>query len=355
MVSIAAAALARLLESLLSEMDFPAYPTVKTPPVRVRTAMTSPTTPNPPRGVPARPIHERQLDEDMFRLQRAAAASHQRGQLIEAVRTSMAVLLALAGVAATLTRSGRPVLAIVGLVWFLIAVFLLRTWAASTARRGALLQEMFDTALFHLSWHPTIAGDPVPTPDVHRLARKLKPGSAKDQRIVQGWYDPTGGVYHPYDVLIAQEQNLGWDARLRRRYSYAVVAAAVVWSVLGLVIGMSVANATVTDVLLGFFVPSLAAYQMAHEVWIGQQRVAAEREHLIKTVTTELRHAQPGPIPDTEWHRLRGAARDIQDGILRTRLDPTRVPEWFYKKFRTADERDFGDTAEGHRQRLALN
>ncbi|GAA5121292.1 S-4TM family putative pore-forming effector [Haloechinothrix salitolerans] len=315
--------------------------------------MTCPTTPNPPRGVPARPIHERQLGEDMLRLQRAAAASHQRGQLIEAVRTSMAVLLALAGVAATLTGFGRPVLAIVGLAWFLVAVFLLRNWAASTARQGALLQEMFDTALFHLPWHPTIAGDPVPAPDIHRLVRKLQPGSAKDQRIVNGWYDPTGGVHHPYDVLIAQEQNLAWDTRLRRRYSGAVVSAAVVWSVLGLTIGMTVANASIAEVLLGFFVPSLAAYQMAHDVWIGQQRVATEREQLIKTVTTELRRARPGPITDTEYQRLQSVARDIQGGILRTRLDPTRVPEWFYRKFRTADERDFADTAEGHRQRLA--
>jgi hypothetical protein len=36
-----------------------------------------------------------------------------------------------------------------------------------------------------------------------------------------------------------------------------------------------------------------------------------------------------------------------------TRLDPTRVPEWFYTRFRDGDERDFADTAEGHRVRLA--
>ncbi|WP_367576045.1 S-4TM family putative pore-forming effector [Nocardia mangyaensis] len=46
-------------------------------------------------------------------------------------------------------------------------------------------------------------------------------------------------------------------------------------------------------------------------------------------------------------------ARDVQDGVLRTRLDTTRVPEWFYKHFRDNDERDFGDTAEDHRTRLA--
>jgi hypothetical protein len=45
------------------------------------------------------------------------------------------------------------------------------------------------------------------------------PGCKKDQRILADWCDPTGSVHHPYDVLIAQEQNLGWDARLRRRYA----------------------------------------------------------------------------------------------------------------------------------------
>lgn len=48
-------------------------------------------------------------------------------------------------------------------------------------------------------------------------------------------------------------------------------------------------------------------------------------------------------------------SRDVQDGVLRTRLDTTRVPEWFYNRFRDDDERDFGDTAEGHRLRLAKN
>ena len=60
----------------------------------------------------------------------------------------------------------------------------------------------------------------VPCPSLAQLARRLRPGCRKDQRILAGWYDPTDGVHHPYDVLIAQEQNLAWDARLRRRYAW---------------------------------------------------------------------------------------------------------------------------------------
>lgn len=306
-----------------------------------------------PRGVPGTPIHKRQLDDDLIRLQRAAAASHQRGQSVEALRTSVAILFAAAGVAVTLTGHGRTALSITGFAWFLVSAFLLKRAAGATARQGALLQEMFDTGLFCLPWRCTVAGDPVPEPDVSRLARRLRPGSAKDRRITDGWYDSTEGVHHPYDVLVAQEQNLGWDARLRRRYALLILAAVIAWSCLGIVAGLAIAHVTLVSTLLSFFVPSLAAYQVAVEICTGQQKIAGERERLLRAVTTELKNAQAGPVSDPEWHRVRDVARDIQDGILRTRLDAIRVPEWFYRRYRNRDELDFADTAEGHRRRLA--
>ncbi|GAA4533587.1 S-4TM family putative pore-forming effector [Nonomuraea ferruginea] len=307
---------------------------------------------NPPRGVPARAIDQRQLDQDMVRLQRAAAASHQRGQLAEALRAVMAAAMAAGGVVTTLTGIGRTPVAIVGFLWFLISVIPLRLVVASLANQGALLQEMFDTALFHLPWRGAVAGEPIADPDVSRLARKLKPGSTKDRRVTDGWYDPTDRVHHPYDVLIAQEQNLAWDARLRRRYGRLVLAAAIVWCVIGVLAGI-VAGVTMTGVVVSYFVPSLAAYQLALETWYSQERLATERERLLKLVTAELRKARPGKIDEAEWRRLRELARDIQDGILRTRQDISRVPEWFYRHYRGNDERDFADTAEGHRRRLA--
>ncbi|WP_067695975.1 S-4TM family putative pore-forming effector [Nocardia jejuensis] len=305
------------------------------------------------RGIPPRAIHERQLDDDMLLLQRAAAVSHQRGQLLEAVRVTAAISLAAVGVLITLSGYGRTPISIAGFFWFVVSAFLLKGLAGSTARQGALLQERFDTALFHLPWRATVAGDPIPEPDIRRLARQLPQGGKKDKRITEGWYDPTNDVHHPYDVFIAQEQNLAWDARLRRRYSHLIAAAAILWTSIGLVVGLAVSNATFLDTLLTFFVPSLAAYQIAYEIWSGQRKVADERDRLTKVVNSELHNARPGAVPDSEWHRLRSVARDIQDGILRTRLDTTRVPEWFYKHFREGDERDFGDTAEDHRIRLA--
>lgn len=307
-----------------------------------------------PRGIPTRAIHQRQLDEDMLRLQRAASASHRRGQQLEAFRTTAATSIALAGITVTLAGHGRQAMSIIGFAWFLVSAALLRSVAGSTARQGAVLQEMFDAALFYLPWRPTVAGNPIPEPDISRLARKIKAGSVRGLRITTGWYDPTDGVHHPLDVLVAQEQNLSWDARLRRRYSYWVLAIGVLWGLLGVLVGMIIADATITEVLLSFFVPSLAAYQLGFDIWHGQRRVAKEREGLSGAVSTELRSARPGPVSEAEQNRLRDVARSIQDGVFRTRLDVTRVPEWYYRRHRSKDERDFADTAEGHRRRLAM-
>ncbi|MEU3648873.1 S-4TM family putative pore-forming effector [Lentzea sp. NPDC034063] len=305
------------------------------------------------RGMPPRAIHERQLDDDMVLVQRAAAASHVIGQRLEATRVNAPIIIALGGVLVTLIGHGRAVMSVIGVASFLLSALWLKSKAARTAKEGATLQEMFDTALFDLPWRSTVAGDRIPEQDVRLLARKLPVGGEKDGRITGGWYDPTTGVHHPYDVFISQEQNLAWDARLRRRYSRFVAGVAAAWTVLGVVICLIVPNVTLLDTLLSFFVPSLAAFQIAYEIWSGQRKVADEREHLGKLVLAELRNAHPGPIAEDEWHRLRGVARDVQDGVFRTRLEPTRVPEWFYKRFRDDDEWDFGDTAEGHRIRLA--
>jgi hypothetical protein len=127
----------------------------------------------------------------------------------------------------------------------------------------------------------------------------------------------------------------------------------VTWSGLGLIAGLLIAGATIVSTLVSFFIPSLAIYQVALEICLGQQRVSTERQRLNHLVTAELRAARPAAISNSEWRRLRAVARDVQDGILRTRLDVSRVPEWFYRRYRNRDELDFADTAEGHRKRLS--
>lgn len=51
-------------------------------------------------------------------------------------------------------------------------------------------------------------------------------------------------MHHPYDELIAQEHNVGWDARLRRRYVVGIVTFATLWTGAVLLAGLVYANST---------------------------------------------------------------------------------------------------------------
>jgi SMODS-associating 4TM effector domain len=50
----------------------------------------------------------------------------------------------------TLVGHGRLAASVIGAAWFAVSAFFLGRAANSTTRQGALLQEMFDTALFYL-------------------------------------------------------------------------------------------------------------------------------------------------------------------------------------------------------------
>ena len=259
------------------------------------------------------------------------------------------LVLALVGVALTAAGEGVVPMGVAGLAWLLVSAGL-RLVSNHSAKTAALIQEQFDTTLFYLPWRDEVAGEQVPDHDIAQLENRVKRGGVADRRITAGWYDPTDGLHHPLDVLVSQEQNLAWDSRLRRRYARTVLGVAIVWTLIG--IGLCLGSDAVIDPLTTFFVPSLGAYGLAGEIWNSQIDIASERERLAKDVRRELHNAASGPISVAESRRLRGFARNVQDGILRTRLSASRVPEWFYKRFRTSDEADFASAAEQHRRRL---
>ncbi|MEK8107928.1 S-4TM family putative pore-forming effector [Micromonospora sp. M12] len=96
-------------------------------------------------------------------------------------------------------------------------------------RRAAVLQEMFDVRLFRLPWNAVAAGDPVGLPEVSRLDRAFR----GDEQYLRDYYE-VPDLPRPYDVLACQQQNLGWGARVRRRYAYTVLAGVALWATVGL-------------------------------------------------------------------------------------------------------------------------
>jgi hypothetical protein len=286
----------------------------------------------------------------MLDLLRAASASHVRGQRIEAIRLTVSLVLAAAGLVAAFVDVTATPIAVTGAAWALAYVTGVNPWAKNEARRGAIVQEMFDVNLFGLPWNQTAAGERLPPHEINQLVRKFKPHRGRGDRL-RDWYVDTSGVPQPYDIFICQEQNLGWDARLRRRWGRVLLGAVITWLLLGVLIGY-LAELTVPGTVARWYLPALAAILLGLDSYRIQGDIAGERERIIPLVQAEIDRAQPPPLPPAEHDRLRHTAREIQDVILTTRKQTVRVPEWFYARFREADEQDFQTNANHLRGKL---
>lgn len=295
------------------------------------------------------PVSQRQNDPDMLQLLRAAFGSHTRGQRIETARVAVSIVLAAAGLLAAFVDQAATPVAIAGGAWAAIYLAGIFPRAKAEARRGALVQEMFDTELFGLPWKLT-AGPRLPPHEISKLAGMFTPSRGRGDRL-RDWYVDTSEVPQPYDIFICQEQNLGWDARLRNRWATTLLVLVTAWTLLGALIGY-VAGLTVGSTLLRWYLPAAAAILLGIEEYKSHRDIAAERERIIPILQAEIDSAQRPPLPPEEQQRVSRIAREIQDVILATRQEAARVPQWFYARYRDDDERDFQSNADRLRERL---
>jgi hypothetical protein len=295
------------------------------------------------------PISARQNEQSMLDLLKASTAAHVRQQRLETVRVAVSLTLAGASLVAAFASVTAAVITVIGAAWALAYTILVSPLAKGQARRSAVIQEMFDTDLFSLPWNSTLTGGRLRPDEISQLVREFDPRRGRGGRL-RDWYVDTSGVPQPYDVFICQQQNLAWDARLRRRWAWVLATAVVIWVVLGVVVSYA-ASLTMPEILLRWYVPSLAALIYGIESCKNQYDIATERERVMNLVQAEIDNAQRAPSSD-EHTRLAVKAREIQDVIFATRKQVARVPDWFYARFRDRDENDFRANAQHLRNKI---
>jgi SMODS-associating 4TM effector domain len=282
----------------------------------------------------ALPLAERQNQPDLLRLLRAAAVSHGRAQRLDGAQIGVSVFVAALGLVAAFAPVTETPIAILGGLWAVAYSTGLAAWGENELRRAALLQEMFDVRVFELPWNAVTAGEPLDPHEVSRLSQQCR----KPDDLFRDYY-LVPAVPRPYDVLGCQQQNLGWAARVRRRYANVLLAAALIWSGAGLVVGW-LNELNVPELLLRWYVPSLGALLLAVDTHRAQRDAAAERERLLRLMNTRLSSAVQLGTSEAAGLLL-AFAREVQDVIFNARTQHTRAPNVFFRRFRSQDRIDF--------------
>jgi hypothetical protein len=260
--------------------------------------------------------------------------SHRRAQRLDASQLGVSVFVAALGLVAAFASVTETPIAILGGLWAVAYSSGLAAWGENERRRAALLQEMFDVQAFELPWNEVIAGEPLAPQEVSRLSQQCR---SSDELFRDYYLVPV--VARPYDVLGCQQQNLGWAARVRRRYARALLAAAGIWSGAGLLVGW-LGGLNVSELLLRWYLPSLGALLLAVDTYRAQYDAAAERERVLSLMNAHLSGAARLATSEAAGPLL-AFAREIQDVIFKTRTQHTRVPNLFFRRFRVQDRTDF--------------
>jgi hypothetical protein len=294
-----------------------------------------------------RPIIHRQNDPEMLDLLRAMFASHRRARTLTALRFTVTIAVATSGLVATFFSWAATTVVIVGTLWALLYSVGLASWGARESRQAATIQEMFDRKLYRLDWNEALAGQQVSQQDINGLAKKYR-----GRRDMIENYNEIPELPPPYDIVACQLQNLGWGARVRRRYGQFVLACLALWGLGGIVVGLF-AGLTVADILIRWYVPSLTALLLGMDTYRAQREIVNERDRGFNLLQNRVDQSLSPQAAKPPIAGLLGTLDRVQDVIFLTRKSHVRVPEVFFSVFRQSDRDDFRSVVANLEARLA--
>jgi len=201
---------------------------------------------------------------------------------------------------------------------FLLAVLVLvftDSFKGKTSK-GAILKEEFDIALFNLPWKSTLR-----RPDhaeVSKLSLQYKGEEIRD------WYSLNLSEAIPKNISIAvlQHTNTSWDIDLRKLFSGCLTGFVVAYSIT-LWIFLVFINADGKTIFLIYFA-ILSFY--THFITLIRGHISAinKRKAISSYLDEIIRNKRNIGI---------NKLRDIQDEIYSSRLEPAKVPDFFFRMF----------------------
>lgn len=280
-----------------------------------------------------RRITDRQDSVAALRLLKAVAVAHFYNKRAQALSFGVSIALAVAGL---LTGPGsRYGTAVVlgGTLWAAVYKVVMAPWAERFLGIAATLQEMFDADLLGLPWNRVAVGDRIGEDEVSRLSRRFR----GDEDRLRGYY-LVASAAAPYDVLFCLEQNLAWGARIRLRFAQMMLGMLVLWSAVGVLLTLAT-GATVSELVTGWFVPSLGLLLLCLEMYRVQMASTRERLRVLGLVRTVIDEPSSPVIASPAAVTL--FARQVQDTLFHMRRLQPRLPNWYFRRYHDEDRSDF--------------
>lgn len=270
---------------------------------------------------------------ERLELLRAQRLFYSRAKVYQTLFALMALLLPAVG---ALFGAGypeiRPFLGLGSIVVLLLDVGVISRKQREDCKRGAKVQEQFDTEVLKLDWNRLVAGGRVDAEDVREITSK--PMTDVDRQYLENWYEVViAKLPLPVGRIICQRTNVTYDMRVRKTYARILLGAAVllflVLTLLGLYQGIKV-----NDLILTMYLPALPLATFL----LREHRKHDDTIETLTTIKAEVEKVWEQALTGTSFDELTRSSRALQDAIYRHRASNPLVVDWLYGRIRRRQE-----------------
>lgn len=209
-------------------------------------------------------------------------------------------------------------------------------------KRGAVVQQMFDCAVFELPWRPLRCGPRVDSEDILTDAQDhLR--DAKSRSGLLDWYPPEVKVLPlPFARLVCQRASLWWDLRQRDRVRGALTAILTILAIAIFFIALARGD-TVQQMILTVYVPLAPAVLWILREILAQRDAIQADERGLATVEGLWKQALEKGLDPAE---ALNQSQLVQDALFDNRSRSPLVFDWVYRLLRQRKEQQMKFKAE---------
>ncbi len=226
----------------------------------------------------------------------------------------------------------RPYLGFGSIVVLLLEVGVVARLQKEDCKRGARVQEQFDTEVLKLDWNQLVAGRRVDVEEVRAITSTEMADS--ERKRLQNWYEVDVSRL-PIELgrLICQRTNLAYDMRIRRNYVAILLWAAGAMS--GALVAVGIYQGlNINDLILTLCLPVLPMVAYV----LREHRKQNDTIETLTTLKSEVEKLWDKALSGASSEELTSCSRALQDAIYRHRASNPLVFDWLYDKLRNREE-----------------
>lgn len=218
--------------------------------------------------------------------------------------------------------------------FFLVTSLGIGKVSKSIQEKAAEVQQQFDCGLFNLDYQLVVDNE-----EILKISDEAitKDGGIKEQ--VRNWYtDAISKFNFPYSALACQQQNIGWNISLDKRYLkfllyllflliIFILVISLIWNEIKPLFYSGFGNC------YNFFVFSAAIIKIPVSSALGIRNQIKEKEEFIKE-----KHEIFSDISANSIECIPYILKEIQSNIFRFRKNHKPIPDFFYKFYKYREE-----------------